>query len=105
MKNVWTWGGEYFGYIIERNLFTVDGKNVGRFFDNEIYAPNGSYLGELRDMSDNRLITQTNKKSRTQYSYLPLAKRMGQIGYTGYVGRAMYSGCEDFPRPNDKIFR
>src|SRR5579863_955264 len=57
-----TWGGKSFGYREGDNLWTHHGRHVGRFDGDEIYGPDGAYLGELRNK--NRLITNIGKKGR-----------------------------------------
>ena len=54
MQWLWTWGGVCFGYRDGADLWTHDGRHVGRFASGEVYAPDGSYLGEL--VQDDRLI-------------------------------------------------
>ena len=72
MNWVWTWGGECFGYFDGDDLWTHDGRHVGRRSEDEIHAPDGHYLGEVRN--ENRLITNSAKKSRRGYSFAPYAK-------------------------------
>ena len=58
---LWTWGGECFGYHEGDELWTYNGRHVGRFDRHEeVYARDGRYLGEV--MSNDRLITKTSKK-------------------------------------------
>jgi hypothetical protein len=97
MQWLWTWGGTSFGYRDGGNLWTHDGRNVGRFYEDEVYGPDGSYLGELRNK--NRLITHTSKKHRRKPSFSPLSRRVGYVPYVDYVGYVMYVGYEDFPGP------
>jgi hypothetical protein len=39
MQWLWTWGGVSFGYREGDNLWTHDGRHVGRFHGIEVYAP------------------------------------------------------------------
>ncbi len=94
MEWVWTWKGISFGYIVNGNLRTHDGKHVGKFYDDEIYGRDGRYLGEIKN--ENRLITCKSKKNRRKSSFAPYAKN---AGYANYAGYAMYAGYEDFPSP------
>ncbi|MGV1046845.1 4-fold beta flower protein [Limnohabitans sp.] len=43
MKWVWTWGGEFFGYFEGDNLWTYDGKHIGKIQNGLIYDKNGRY--------------------------------------------------------------
>jgi hypothetical protein len=97
--SVWTWGGEYFGYIDGENLWTHGGRHVGRLNGEEIYGADGKYLGEVK--SENRLITAINKKSRPRASFTPFASRIGRVPSMNYVGYVMYVGYEDFPSPKN----
>ncbi len=98
MSNLWTWGGEYFGYRNGDELWTHDGKHVGRFYDDEVFASNGLYLGEIRN--ENRLITKISKSNRRRSCFTPKMSRIGRVKYVNYVGYVMYIGHEDFPSPS-----
>ena len=94
MEWLWTWSGKCFGYRDKDNLWTHDGRHVGRFYGEEIYGSNGVYLGEVRSK---RLITNKSKISHRRGSFTPYASRTGYTKYTDYTGYTMYSGYEDFP--------
>lgn len=97
MDHVWTWSGTYFGYFNGEDLFTHDGRHVGKRRESgEIYDARGQYLGELKN--ENRLITNLSKRSRR--SFVPYAQRGGLVPFVNYVGYVMYVGHEDFPGPN-----
>ena len=98
MQWLWTWGGTSFGYRSDDALFTHKGKQVGRFHDDEVYGPDGRYLGEIK--SENRLITNRSKKSRIRSGFTP---RPGgsYARYVNYVGYVMYVGYEDFLGPDE----
>lgn len=95
MKLLWTWSGKFFGYREDNVLLTQDGYHVGQFHDDEIYAPNGTYLGEIK--SDSRLIRSRGKSSYRKYPFQPLPKRPAIVGYVPYCGYVMYAGYEEFP--------
>jgi hypothetical protein len=97
MEWLWTWGGISFGYRLGEDLWTHDGRHVGRFHEDEVYARNGLYLGEIRNR--NRLITNLNKKQRRKSPFGPHANRVAYVRYVNYVGYVMYVGYEDFPVP------
>jgi hypothetical protein len=80
-------------------LWTHDGRNVGRFQDDEIYGPDGRYLGEIKGRD--RLITNLSKKALRSGSFTPHASRAAYVRYTNYAGYVMYIGYEDFPRPEE----
>ena len=84
------------GYRDAYELWTYDGKHIGHFHKDEVYARNGKYLGEI--MSRNRLITNKNKKSWRRNTFTPHAQRAGYAKYADYVDYAMYAGYEDFPK-------
>lgn len=67
------------------------------FHGDEVYSPDGSYLGELRN--DNRLITRLSRKGHHKSPFHPRMSRVGRIPYVNYVGYVMYVGYEDFPEP------
>jgi hypothetical protein len=95
MQWLWNWGGECFGYRDGDNLWTSDGKHVGRFYSDEIYGRDGRYLGELRNQ--NRLITHRSKSSWRKPGFSPYGGRAAYARYANYAGYAMYAGYEDFP--------
>jgi len=65
---MWTWSGTSFGYRSADKLFRHDGLQVGRFEGDEIFAVNGTYLGEVK--SGDRLITDRSKKSQASQASL-----------------------------------
>lgn len=46
MDWLWTWGGKCFGYRSGDDLRTYDGCHVGRFHGDDVFGPDGRYLGE-----------------------------------------------------------
>jgi hypothetical protein len=96
---LWTWGGECFGYRDGEDLWTHDGRHVGRFGGDVVYDRTGAYLGEV--MSENRLITRRGAQSMRGFSFSPWARRTAYVKYVNYVGYVMYAGYEDFPAPAD----
>jgi len=95
---VWTWGGEPFGYFDGEYLYTHYGKNVGRLRSQFIYAPDGSYLGEIR--SGNRLLTSIARKSTCSLTFKPKPDRPAVERRESIAGSGMYIGYEDFPSPS-----
>src|SRR5690242_15576499 len=43
MTRLWTWTGIDFGYRDGDELWSHDGRHVGRFYGDQVYAPDGSY--------------------------------------------------------------
>lgn len=97
MDWMWTWGGKSFGYRSGESLFSYKGREVGRFHGDEIYGPDGRYLGEV--MNGNRLISNRAKRGWVRSSFAP---RLGGASarYANYAGYAMYAGHDDFPDPD-----
>jgi hypothetical protein len=98
VKPVWNWGGDFFGYIDEDELWTHHGKHIGHLHKNEIYGPDGYYLGEV--MQGNRLIKNNAKCGWVKCGFAPHGKRGNTGVYANYVGYAMYAGHDDFPHPD-----
>lgn len=94
MERMFTWGGRSFGYKDGENLWTYSGKHVGKFHDDEIYGPDGRYLGELKN---SKLISKTSRKSRRKSRFTPRMKRMGRMKTVDHIGSVMLAGYEDFP--------
>ena len=91
-------GGEFFGYRDGDDLWTHDGRHVGKFYGDEVCSPDGQYLGEIKN---DRLITCLSKKSLRRAGFMPYANRIGIVPYVKYVGYVMYAGYEDFPSPDE----
>ena len=91
----WACEGTYFGCREGNDLCTHYGRHAGRVHGDEVYAPDGYYLGELRN--DDRLITSTSKQNRRQSSFTPHGSRVKHVPLVDYVGYVMVVGCEDFP--------
>lgn len=89
----------FFGYRENDNLWTHDGRHVGRFYNDEVYGSDGRYIGEIKN--DNRLITCISKKSWRHGGFLPYGNRVGIVPYVNYVGYVMYAGYKDFPPPEN----
>ena len=98
MKHFWTWGGIYFGYSNENNLFTHNGKCIGSIQDGYVFDTRGRYLGEVID--NNRLISD---RSKSNLMGQPCTNAAGApyLPYMNYAGNAMYAGYKDFPSPNN----
>ncbi len=48
MTDLWTWSGQYFGYLEDSgNLWASDGRHIGRCVRDDIFAPDGSYLCQI----------------------------------------------------------
>ena len=99
MKTLWTWSGTFFGHRDRIDLWTFDGRHVGRFYDDEVYGPDARYLGEI--LRKNRLITCLKKKSRHKEVFDPYDKGVGVIPYADDLGLKMIAGYEDFPSPEN----
>ena len=94
MGRMFTWGGRSFGYKDAENLWTYSGKHAGKFRGDEVYGPDGRYLGELKN---GKLITRTSKKSRRKSAFTPRMNRMGRTKTVNRVANVMLAGYEDFP--------
>ena len=96
MKWLHTWGGTSFGYKDEDgNLWTHDGKHVGKFREEIVFSPSGDYLGELRN---GKLIKKSNHNARSN-TFAPRMTRVGYVNHIDHVGYVMIAGFEDFPSP------
>lgn len=99
MTALWTWGGDFFGYRDDNNFWTFDGRHVGRFQGDEVYGPDGAYLGEI--VSGNRLISCRGKRSWRRGGFTPYSNRMGMAPRTSLIGHIMYAGYDDIPGPKE----
>jgi hypothetical protein len=95
MKWLWTWSGSCFGYRDGNDLWTHDGRHVGKFYDSEVYDATGNYLGELR--GESRLITNSSKTGRRKPPFARRGSRGAYSRYSPYAAYAMYAGYTEFP--------
>lgn len=93
--DLWTWSGEYFGYRDGSELWTHDGRHVGRFRRGAgIFTPAGSYLGEL---ANGRLISDWHKTARRASSFTPSSRREPRFVFADREPFDMLIGYKDFP--------
>lgn len=95
--DLWTWGGDYFGFRDGQNLWTHDGLHVGRFWRNEIFRPDGLYMG---DLIQGRLVVDWSKTARRASSFTPSDHRGGRQLFAEREPFDMLSGFKDFPGPD-----
>ncbi|MCZ6538549.1 MAG: response regulator [Chloroflexi bacterium] len=97
--DLWTWGGEYFGFRDGENLWTNEGRHVGRVRRNdEVFRPNGAYMG---DLIQGRLIVDWRKTARRASSFTPSDDRGGHTGFANREPLDMLIGFKDFPGPDE----
>ena len=96
MEWLWPWSGSPFGFRSAGELWTYDGRHVGRFRGDEVFGPNGFYLGEL--MRENRLIIDLAKKTRRTRRFRRLTDITAPARPFGLEGLPVSEGFEDFPR-------
>lgn len=96
--DLWNWEGEYFGFREDGNLWTHDGRHVGRFRrDEEIFRPDGVYMGEL---FEGRLVVDWHKTARRASSFTPSVNRGGHTRFADREPFDMMLGYKDFPGPD-----
>ena len=92
----WTWGGVSVGYRNGTSLVLYSGREIGRFFGDEIYGADGRYLGEIRD--GKRLVCVRSKRSIFRTPFRPVElKSLTNRPHIG--GLPTPAGCEEFPVP------
>ncbi len=98
MVRLWTWGGVWFGYREGRELWTHDGRHVGRFVADVVYGPFGRYLGEMRG---GRLITRRASKASRVNAFVAQAPHVATLGHVDLIALPLLAGYEDFPCAKD----
>ena len=95
MLPLWSWSGKYIGYKKRNQFFTNHGHHFGQFVGNEVYSPDGNYLGELKF---GRLVTVAEHKIK-KVSSVPKANNKGASisGFGDLASREFVEGCKDFP--------
>lgn len=97
--DLWTWGGEYFGFRDGAELWTYEGIHVGRFRrETEIFRSDGLYMG---DLMDGRLIVDWHKTARRASSFTPFERRSGRDKFADREPIDMQIGFKDFPSVSD----
>lgn len=97
---LWTVTGRSFGYVQNAALYTHDGRNVGRLVggDEEIYALDGSYLGEIKNY--NTLVTVAEKRDWSEDRCEPERRLKPVEPWAGRLPLPIEDGEEDFPHPD-----
>lgn len=91
---LWTWDGACFGYRDGDDLVARDGRHVGRFRGEEVFAPTGAYLGEIHD---GRLITRSSSLGRREAAFAPRDRPPARAPHMAYAPYAMPEGYQRFP--------
>ncbi len=92
---IWSWSGRYIGYRSSDSLFSFAGAKIGYFSEGEeLYGPDGAYLGEIR--SENRLIRNLAKTRWTRRSFVPEIMKAAPP-QADLISKPMLAGFEDFP--------
>jgi hypothetical protein len=97
MNWVGTWSSKRFGYMDGEDLWTHDGRHVGKLRNRDDYGTEGRYLGEIQ--YHNRLLTKTDKKVKQDSPFTPLGQRIGHYPYADCRAKFMHPSYEDFPEP------
>lgn len=69
----WTSDGKALVYREADGLFSCDGRHIGHFRGDEIYGPQGNYLGEIGRTG--RLVTRRNKLRWRRSGFFPSRNR------------------------------
>ncbi len=94
VKSFWNWQGVYIGYRFEDSLFSSDGRQLGLFYEgDEVYACDGSYLGEIRN--GDRLISNIAKKHWKRGLVVPSERKL-MPGFADASSKQMLVSFEDF---------
>jgi len=91
----WTMRGKCAGYWDELVLWDCHGQPLGRRYGLDIYAPDGTYLGEL--MESNRLAVNHAKIGLHGPAFLPFPSRPVSDIPPDLEPRHLPIGYEDFP--------
>jgi DNA-binding response OmpR family regulator len=97
-NDLWTWSGDYFGFRDGQNLWTREGRHVGRFRRDEVFRPDGLYLG---DLVKGCLIVDWHKTPRRASSFTPSDDRGGIRQFADRDPFDMLIGFKDFPGPDE----
>jgi hypothetical protein len=89
---IYSWGGKPFSREGDL-LYRRDGRNVGRLEGNNVWAPDGRYLGEIMS---GMLIRKRGRASYRSSAFAPAAPGP-RLAAARRAATVMYAGCEDFP--------
>jgi len=93
---LWTWGGAYFGYLLDGNLRSYTGRHVGYLNGHTVFGLNGRYLGEI---VNGRLLVNDTRKELWSVPRPQLPKHAVSSKFADLEGYGVYRGYEDFPMP------
>ena len=95
---LWTWGGSYFGYLEDGDLWSCDGDHVAKLRGDAFFTPDGVYLCSI---VDNRLRVDVTRKGMTSNTFAQYGPRPPEQTYqesrTRYIDR---QGFADLPKPD-----
>ena len=98
MTDFWTASGKPFGYLTGKNLRTLDGCHIGRLVGTEIFAPDGSYLGEVAQ--GHYLVIDLSKRKKRVRPFRAVAPKPDLMEWAGIAPLTLAEGFEDFPSPD-----
>jgi len=96
LEYLWTWGGAFFGYRQDANLWSYMGRHVGYMTGHTVFGLDGHYLGEI---VNGRLLVNDTRKTLWSAPLAQLPKYPAFAKLTDLEGHGVYSGFEDFPAP------
>ena len=101
VDDLWTWSGEYFGFREGAELWTYDGRHVGRFRrDAEIFRPEGLYMGVVME---GRLVVDWHRTALRASSFTPSENRIGRRRFADRTPFDVQIGIKYFTSPDSSI--
>jgi hypothetical protein len=92
--NYWSWTGRPVGFRAGAYLYNWSDQAVGKFKGQDVYGPDGFYLGEVRS----RRLIRNPSRSAWRIEGFPAATSGGTHRRPGrHAGHVMLPGFEDFP--------
>jgi hypothetical protein len=92
--NYWSWTGRPVGYRERNYLYNWNHDAVGQFKGQDVYDPDGKYLGEVRS----RLLTRNPSRAEWRWkAFTAPPSGMQHPRPSQHADRAMLPGFEDFP--------
>jgi hypothetical protein len=95
LDKLYNWAGRLTGFLDGGYFYNKAGINVGKLIENEMFSPEGTYLGEIAE--NGRLITKKSKKNRKKNSFSQKRPKSPINGFIGYGSLVMWAGYEEFP--------
>ena len=99
-ENFWNLRGQRIGFRDDDSLRTPEGLEIARFYEKELYGPDGRYMGEV--VEEGRLARKNTSCGKTRDKFLSTHHKTNfDLVISDQPARALPVGFNDFPHPDE----